>query len=403
MHLTDVFIGRRWPYLAAHGSLGLLLSLGVTALSGCGKSPQKSTTPNSPEVQVSQVSCQQLEAADEFTGRVEAVNTVEVRPRVSGYLQKVNFREGDLVRRGDLLFELDPRPFQAEVDRLKGDLEESQADLARADNDLTRAEHLRDNDGMSREEYDRRVAAQRSAKAKIDSAKGALLAADLRLSFTRITAPIDGRVGRAQVTEGNLVQEGPAQAIPLTTLVSVNPMYVYFDVDEDRYLRMHLPMNSHSGASAVLLGLADETGFPHRGQLSFVDNQVSHDTGTIRLRATFANPHFELTPGLFARIRLQENGTYTGCLVRDEAVVTDLNQKYVYVVGNGGALEYRSVILGPLHDNLRIVSSGLKDGDVIVVAGLQRIRPGINVIPKRIAMQTSTQSSQEASRSARLQ
>jgi membrane fusion protein, multidrug efflux system len=234
VHLANQFTGRLLRSSFPRASLGNLLFAGVIALSGCGKSAQKPPAPGFPEVQVSQVSCQQLEDADEFTGRVEAVNTVEVRPRVSGYLQKVNFREGDLVRRGDLLFELDPRPFEAEVDRLKGDLEESQADLARAESDLQRAEHLRDNDGMSREEYDRRVAAQRAATAKVASAEGALRAADLRLSFTRITAPVDGRVGRAEVTEGNLVQEGPAQAVPLTTLVSVDPMYVYFDVDEDR-------------------------------------------------------------------------------------------------------------------------------------------------------------------------
>jgi membrane fusion protein, multidrug efflux system len=190
------------------------------------------------------------------------------------------------------------------------------------------------------------------------------------------------------VTEGNLVQEGPAQAIPLTTLVSVNPVYVYFDVDETSYLRIK-PLRG-AGVHQVLLGLADETGFPHQGRLSFVDNQVNHDTGTIQLRATFANPNLGLTPGLFARIQLEENGSYRGCVARDEAVVTDLNQKYVYVLSKGNSVVYRPVILGPLQNGLRIIRSGLTDSDVIVVSGLRRVRPGSNVVPKRVPMESSS-------------
>jgi RND family efflux transporter MFP subunit len=258
---------------------------------------------------------------------------------------------------------------------------------------------------MSAEEYDRRAAARNEAEARIASTEAALRGAELNLEFTRVTAPITGRVGRAEITEGNLVEGGAGQIKPLTTLVSLDPIYVYFDVDEQTYLKyarvtQTRASTSHELRSAALMGLADEDGFPHAGQLSFVDNQVSSSTGTIRLRATFANRNLALTPGLFARIRLQGGGAQSGCLARDEAVVTDLNQKYVYVLGKNNTLVYRSVKLGPMTDGLRVVRDGLQQGDIIVVSGLQRVRPGSAVTPKRISMtgqanrsgDTSTQS-----------
>jgi multidrug efflux system membrane fusion protein len=364
----------------------------LAVVSGCsGRAESKAPAPSAPEVTVAEVVCKQLGDTDEFTGRLEAVHVVEVRPRVSGFLQKVNFREGGIVQQGDLLFEIDPRPFQAEVDRLKGDLTQAKAELSRAQNDFQRAERLHNNDGMSTEEYDRRAAARNSSDARIASIEGALRGAQLNLEFTRITAPITGRVGRAEVTEGNLVQGGPAQVTPLTTLVSLDPIYVYFDVDEQTYLKYARVTQSHGTSShdlrgAALLGLADEDGFPHIGQVSFVDNQVSSSTGTIRLRATFANRNLALTPGFFARIRLQGGGAYSGCLAKDEAVVTDLNQKYVFVLGKNNTLEYRPVKLGPITEGLRVVRDGLRQGDIIVVNGLQRARPGAAVTPKRVSM-----------------
>ncbi len=258
---------------------------------------------------------------------------------------------------------------------------------------------------MSAEEYDRRAAVRSEAEARIASTEGALRGAELNLEFTRVTAPISGRVGRAEITEGNLVEGGAGQIKPLTTLVSLDPIYVYFDVDEQTYLKyarvtQSRQASSHELRSAAHLGLADEDGFPHVGQVSFVDNQVSSSTGTIRLRATFANKNLALTPGLFARIRLQGSGAQSGCLARDEAVITDLNQKYVFVVGKNNTLEYRSVKLGPMTDGLRVVRDGLREGDVIVVSGLQRVRPGVVVTPKKVSMaaqpgplsNTSTQS-----------
>jgi multidrug efflux system membrane fusion protein len=364
--------------------------------SGCSSTAQtKAPAPAPPEVSVAEVICKQVGDVDEFTGRLEAVNTVEVRPRVSGYLQKVFFKEGAIVRQGDILFEIDPRPFQAEVDRLKGELAQAKAELSRAQNDFQRAERLHNNDGMSTEEYDRRSAARNSSQARIASTEAALRGAQLNLEFTRIVAPITGRVGRAEITEGNLVEAGTGQIRPLTTLVSLDPIYVYFDADEQTFLKYARVARTSGGSShelktAALLGLADEDGFPHIGKVNFVDNQVSSSTGTIRVRAMFPNKNFALTPGLFARVRLQGGGgAYAGCLAKDESVVTDLNQKYVFVLGKNNTLEYRPVKLGPIMDGLRVVREGLRDGDVIVTNGLQRVRPGTAVTPKRVPMITT--------------
>jgi len=372
----------------------LMLAIGLATLAGLNAGCSSSAQPKAPapaEVSVAEVICKQLGDSDEFTGRLEAVNAVEVRPRVSGYLQSVHFKEGAIVRQGDLLFQIDPRPFQAEVDRLKGDLSQAKAQLSRAQSDFQRAERLHNNDGMSAEEYDRRAAVRNEAEARIASTEAALRGAELNLGFTRVIAPITGRVGRAGITEGNLVEGGAAQVKPLTTLVSLDPIYVYFDVDEQTYLKYARVTQSHGTSShdlrsAAQLGLADEDGFPHVGQVSFVDNQVSSSTGTIRLRATFPNKNLALTPGLFARIRSQGGGAHSACLARDEAVVTDLNQKYVFVLGKNNTLEYRPVKLGPMTEGLRVVRDGLRNGDVIVVSGLQRVRPGAAVNPKKVPM-----------------
>jgi membrane fusion protein, multidrug efflux system len=404
--ITDKWNSKR------HGKVPprLLLAIGLTILAGINAGCSSSAQPKAPapvEVGVAEVICKQISDSDEFTGRLEAVHAVEVRPRVSGYLQSVHFREGEIVREGDLLFQIDPRPFQAEVDRLKGELSQAKAQRSRAQSDFERAERLHNNDGMSAEEYDRRAAVRNEAEARIASTEAALRGAQLNLEFTRVTAPITGRVGRAEITEGNLVEGGAGQIKPLTTLVSLDPIYVYFDVDEQTYLKYARLTQTHGTGSHDLrgqarLGLADEDGFPHTGQLSFVDNQVSSSTGTIRLRATFENKNLALTPGLFGRIRLQGGEARSGCLARDEAVVTDLNQKYVFVLGKNDTLAYRPVKLGPMTDALRVVRDGLHEGDVIVVTGLQRVRPGATVTPKKVSMarqagpssDTSTQSAQ---------
>jgi membrane fusion protein, multidrug efflux system len=387
-------------------AIALATLAGVNA--GCSSSAQPNKAPAPVEVNVAEVICKQLGDSDEFTGRLEPVHSVEVRPRVSGYLQSVHFKEGAIVRQGDLLFQIDPRPFQAEVDRLKGELSQAKAQRSRAQSDFERAERLHNNDGMSAEEYDRRAAVRNEAEARIASTEAALRGAELNLEFTRVIAPITGRVGRAEITEGNLVESGAAQVRPLTTLVSLDPIYVYFDVDEQTYLKYARVTQTHGTSShdlrsAAQLGLADEDAFPHVGQVSFVDNQVSSSTGTIRLRATFANKNLALTPGLFARIRLQGGGIHGGCLAKDEAIVTDLNQKYVLVLGKNNTVAYRPVKLGPMAEGLRVVRDGLQQSDVIVVSGLQRVRPGAVVTPKKVSMasqpspasDTSTQSALE--------
>ncbi|HEY4816082.1 MAG TPA: efflux RND transporter periplasmic adaptor subunit [Candidatus Acidoferrum sp.] len=395
-----------WNKKQSAVTLPLILSIVLAAVAslniGCSSSAKSNAAPAPVEVSVAEVICKQLGDSDEFTGRLEPVNSVEVRPRVSGYLQSVHFKEGAIVRQGDLLFQIDARPFQAEVDRLKGELSQAKAQRSRAQSDFERAERLHNNDGMSAEEYDRRAAVRNEAEARIAATEAALRGAELNLEFTRVTAPITGRVGRAEITEGNLVEGGAGQIKPLTTLVSLDPIYVYFDVDEQTYLKYARVTQAHGTGShelrgEALLGLADEDAFPHVGQVSFVDNQVSSSTGTIRLRATFANKNLALTPGLFARIRLQGSGAHSGCLAKDEAVVTDLNQKYVFVLGKNNTLAYRPVKLGPMTEGLRVVRDGLHEGDVIVVSGLQRVRPGATVTPKRVSMASRLNSSGDAS------
>jgi len=388
--ITDQWKTKNHGSVTPWGILAIAMVILASLNAGCSSSAQ-TKAPAPPEVSVAEVICKQIGDSDEFTGRLEAVHAVEVRPRVSGYLQSVHFKEGEIVREGDLLFQIDPRPFQAEVDRLKGDLSQAKAQRSRAQSDFERAERLHNNDGMSAEEYDRRAAVRNEAEARIASTAAALRGAELNLEFTRVTAPITGRVGRAEITEGNLVEGGAGQIKPLTTLVSLDPIYVYFDVDEQTYLKYARVTqthgtNSHDLRGAALLGLADEDGFPHLGQVSFVDNQVSSSTGTIRLRATFTNKNLSLTPGLFARIRLQGSGSQSGCLARDEAVITDLNQKYVFVLGKNNTLEYRSVKLGSMTEGLRVVREGLHEGDIVVVSGLQRVRPGASVAPKMVSM-----------------
>src|SRR3981189_1984330 len=294
MPLDIIEQGKRKNHGLESGRLLIIIMailLGIVA--GC-SGEAKPVSPAPPQVSVAEVVCKQLGDTDEFTGRLEAVTTVEVRPRVSGYLQSVHFEEGAIVRQGDLLFQIDPRPFQAEADRLKGELSQAKAQRSRAQSDFERAERLHNNDGMSAEEYDRRAAVRNEAEAKIASTEAALRGAELNLEFTRVTAPITGRVGCAEITEGNLVESGAAQVRPLTSLVSLDPIYVYFDVDEKTYLKYARvtqahETSSHDLRSAAQLGLADEDGFPHAGQVSFVDNQVSSSTGTVRLQATLAN------------------------------------------------------------------------------------------------------------------
>ena len=326
---------------------------------------------------------------DEFTGRLEAPESVEVRPRVSGYIDKVAFDEGSLVKKGDLLFQIDPRPFQAEVKRLQAQLQQARASQTRAANEARRGERLRQSNAISAELADARASAATEAQAVVAAIQAELDNARLNLSFTRITSPIDGRVSRAEITEGNLV--GAGQSL-LTSVVSTDKVYAYFDADERVFLKyIELARQAGSdarGASPVYLGLSSEAGHPYEGQLDFLDNQVSPRTGTIRGRAVFDNADGSFTPGLYARLKLVGSGTYSAVLINDEAVGTDLGKKFVLVVDGDNKSIYRAVELGPKIEGLRIVRNGLHKDDTIVVKGLQRVRPGSPVTPEMIPMAT---------------
>lgn len=360
----------------------LIVSAGLVA--ACNRTDaQPAGTPPPPGVTAAPVVARDITEWDEFTGRLEAVDSVAIRPRVSGFVAAVKFDEGSIVKRGDLLFLIDPRPFQTEVDRLRAELLRARATVERAQNELARAENLAAENAMSSEERGRRAAFAAESAAQVEAVEAALRAAELNLEFTRVTSPIDGRVGRAIVTAGNLVSTGPGEATVMTSVVSVNPIYATFEADEQTFLR-YGDVARRAGLE-IRMALANEKDFPRTGKMDFLDNQINPATGTIRGRAVFQNGDRALTPGLFVRLRLPGNGSYPGVLIQDRAVGTDLDKRYVYVVEDG-AVEYREVELGPIVDGLRVVRNGLVSGDVVVINGLQRVRPGAPVTAEVVAM-----------------
>jgi len=368
-------------------ALGFLL-----CAAGCGRGDADKGPPPAPEVSVAQVLEKRVKDWDEFTGRLQAVETVEIRPRVSGYIDKVAFTEGAQVKRGDLLFVIDPRPYQAEVDRVSADVKRFKTALELARIEVTRVQRLKDSGAVSEEELDERKSTLSQAEANVAGSLAALEAANLNLSFTRVTTPIDGRVSRAEITRGNLVTGGSNGGTLLTSVVSMDPIYLYFDADEQSYLRYTKMAQSGARPSSrdannpVQVGLANEEGFPHAGVMDFVDNQLNSQTGTIRARAVLQNKDGLFTPGLFARVQLLGSSEYTAILIDDRAVNTDQSQKYVFVLGSGNTVEYRRVKLGRIIDGLRIVREGLKAGDVIIVNGAQRVHPGVTVTPQKVVM-----------------
>ena len=370
---------------------GVLLAA-LLGLSGCGSDATATAQPPAPQVSVASALERDVTEWDEFTGRLEAVESVEVRPRVTGYIESVNFTEGSTVRKGDLLFVIDPRPYRAELSKAEAELARAVARSELAVSDEARSEKLLDIKAVSREEYDSRVNGSREAKADVAAARAAVDSAKLNLEFTRITAPISGRVSKAVVTAGNLVTGGSNAATLLTTVVSLDPMYVTFEGDEQIYLKYNElsrrgeRSSSRDAANPVLMGLANENGYPHHGAMVFVDNQVDTRTGTIRARASFENKDGYLTPGLFARVKLLGHNSYRAVLVDDRAIGTDQSQKFVYVIDAENKVTYRPVTVGRLDDGLRIVQKGLQPGETVVVNGLQRVRPGVVVAPERVAM-----------------
>jgi RND family efflux transporter MFP subunit len=366
-----------------------LLWLGL--ILGCSGKPPAAPPP--PAVTVAVVPEREVTEWDEFTGRMEAVDAVEIRPRVSGYIQRVDFAEGKEVRKGEVLFEIDPRPYQADLARAQAQLEQARTAADLASKEVVRAEKLVNVQAISREEFDSRTSAEANSQAAVRAAEAAVQTARLNLEWTRVRAPIGGRVSNAEVTEGNLVQAGPPTATLLTTVVSLDPIYVYFEGDEQTYLKYSGLARAGSRPSSrdvrnpVYLGLMNEDGqFPHRGYIDFVDNQLNPQTGTIRARAVFSNKDRLFTPGLFARVRLVGSGKYRATLVLDRAIGTDQDKKFVLVLKPDNTVDYRPVQLGRLIEGLRVITSGLKEGDKVVINGIQRVRPGMKVTPTLAAM-----------------
>ncbi|HVS22903.1 MAG TPA: efflux RND transporter periplasmic adaptor subunit, partial [Gammaproteobacteria bacterium] len=327
------------------------------------------------------VASQELRDWAEFTGRLEAVENVAVRPRVGGYVESVAFVEGAHVSQGALLFQIDARPFEAEVDRLTAERDRARAELDVARSYSERARRLLAQNATSREETERLDSDAAVAQARLAAAGAALTAARLNLSFTRVTAPIAGRVSRAVVTAGNLVDSSTL----LTTVVSDAPVYAYFDIDEQTFLAQVQGAGVAEG-STVHVGLSNEQGYPHSAQLDFVDNRVDPDHGTIRARAVLANADGRFTPGLFVRIQLVSPHAFRAALVDDRAVGTDLARKFVFVVDEHNVVQYRPVVTGRSVEGLRVVTQGLDAGDVVIVNGLQRVRPGVTVAATQVAM-----------------
>lgn len=389
MTTRKAYIRYGLPLVVVALAAGIVAAFGDAVQDGEG-SKAAAGMPPPPEVSVAQVLSKPVRAWDEFTGRVVAVETVELRPRVSGYVERVAYDEGQEVRKGDLLFLIDQRPYLAELARAEAGLAQarSEAELARSQDERSRT--LAAANAVSQEEVDARRAALAQANAMVRAAEAAVTQARLNLQFTEVRAPIDGRAGRALVTAGNLAQ---ADATALTTLVSLDPVHVHFDADEQAYLRYNeLARRGERDGSRnpVRVGLANEDGYPHAGTVDFVDNQVDPATGTIRARAVVPNPDRVFTPGLFARVQIEGTGRFEALLIDEKAVLTDQDRKYVYVLGPGNTAVRKDVELGRSVDGLRVVTGGLTAEDRVIVNGVQKVFfAGMPVKPQVVAMGAS--------------
>lgn len=390
--------GPRHGYVNGQGAVlvGIVAIWTTVALAACSPQVADAPKPSPPTVSVSEALQREIVEWDEFTGHIAATEKVEIRARVSGFLDRVNFKDGAIVKQGDVLFVLDPRPFQAEVNRLQGELVRAQTRLELARNDARRAQRLLKARAISEEEADSRSKAESEGEATVKAAAAALDAAHLNLEFTTVKAPIAGRVDRALITRGNLIQGGAVGSTLLTTIVSLDRVYVYFDGDERTYLRYGRLAregkreSSRTARNPVRLGLSTEDGYPHEGYIDFVQNVVDPTTGTIQGRAVFDNAKQLFTPGLFARIRLRGSEKYAAVQINDRAIATEQGQKLVYVVNAGNVIEYRPIKVGPVVDGLRVVREGLKPGERVVVNGLQRVRPGMQITPQPVSMLSLT-------------
>lgn len=333
---------------------------------------------------------------DEYTARLDAVEQVDVRARVGGYLNEVRFKDGDNVQQGDLLFVIDPRPFERVLDQARAELEAANTKANNARLDVDRGGPLVDRKVMSQKVFDDRESALRDALATIRVAEAKVKTAELDLSFTRVVSPLSGRISRSLVTPGNYISGGTSNVSTLlTTIVRQDPIYVYFDVSENNYLKYkRLQEQGQKGGASALgaavgVALSDEPGFKHTARLDFIDNRLDQATATIRVRALLENPKGLFTPGLFSRVRLAGTPPYQGILLPDEAILSDQASKFVYTVGEDGIAARKSVVLGPLVDKLRVVRSGVAADDWVVTKGLQRARPGLKLNPRREPIKVS--------------
>jgi RND family efflux transporter MFP subunit len=363
-----------------------LIAFTLVVTSGCRS--DHTAEPAPPQAPTAKVISRNVPDWEELTGHFQAVGSVEIRPRASGHIDAVLFREGQLVSKSEVLFLIDPRPYQADYDRARAGLELARSQLELAKIEAERAQRLKSSGAISREELDSRVSVLRQQEAQVAASQATLEASALLLSFTKVRSPIDGRVSRAEVTRGNLVSGGSTGGTLLTTVVSVDPIYVYFEGNERSYLnyqamvRRGTPSITRDGRNIVRVGLVNESGFPHVGYMDFLDNQVDVRTGTIRARAVLENKDGRFTPGLYARVQLFGGRQHEALLVDDRAIGTDQNQRFVLTLKADNTLEYRAVKPGRLVDGLRVVEGDIRPDDVIVIEGLHRFRPGMQVTPQ---------------------
>jgi RND family efflux transporter MFP subunit len=370
------------PFLKA-GLIGLMAFL----LASCGENQQAQApgSPPPPSVSVANPVEKKVVEWDEYTGRFDSVDTVEVRARISGVLTEVKFTDGAVVKKGDLLFVIDPRPFQRVLDRDRAALQGAKVKLDFAQKDLERARPLLSNNTISQQVFDQRNQAVKTAEAEVLSAEASVRSAELDVEFTQIHAPITGRISRKLISEGNYITGGSGSGTLLTTIVSTDPIYFYFDISEADFLKYKRLIeqgkrpSSRETPNPIEVGLQGDTGFPYRGQMNFVDNRIDASTGSLRERATFQNPNAMLLPGLFARARVIGSDPYNAILLPDAAIATDQSNRLVFVVADDGAVSAKPVTLGPIIDGLRVIRTGVTPSDWVIVNGVQRARKGIKV------------------------
>ncbi len=372
------------PFPVRRAVAPVIALLTTLFVAGCDtNADEPPAAPPPPAVSVADVLVRELNAWHEFTGRVEAAETVQVRPRVSGAIEEVRFTEGREVEEGEVLFVIDQRPYLAALARAEAELAGARAQVAMAQNEAKRARKLLTSRTISEEIHDQKIANEAQVHAAVQAAQAAVDIARLNLEFTEVRSPIDGRTGRALVTRGNLVE---AAATLLTTVVSLNPVHVYFESDERAYLRSK-DLARRGARNTVFVGLSSEQGYPHRGIMDFVDNQLNPDTGTIRARALLDNTDRVFTPGLFARVRVQGREIERALMIDDKSILTDQDRRFVYVLGEGDTAQRRDVTLGRAVEGMRIITEGLAPGDRIIVHGVQKVYyPGMAVDPRLIEM-----------------